>query len=117
MIHNGFRQVLAHRASWEMANGPIKNGLFVCHRCDNPRCVNVEHLFLGDCAANNGDCASKGRTARGTKNGQAKLSEHDVIELRRSYDAGKLLKDIVQRMGISETQGYRIIHRRAWRHV
>ena len=52
----------AHRIAWVIANGPIPSGLFVCHRCDNPPCLNVDHLFLGTAADNNADMKAKGRT-------------------------------------------------------
>lgn len=53
--------VHAHRASWMQHRGQIPKGIFVCHRCDNPRCINVEHLFLGTALDNTRDCIQKGR--------------------------------------------------------
>jgi hypothetical protein len=58
------RSLLAHRAAWICARGPIPDGLFVCHRCDNRLCVNVEHLFLGTAIDNVRDMCAKGRQSR-----------------------------------------------------
>lgn len=67
--------VMAHRYAWEQANGPIPDGLFVLHRCDNPRCVNPWHLFLGTKGDNNRDRAAKGRSAPSKPNAAIPATE------------------------------------------
>lgn len=82
----------AHRWVWTCEHGPIPKGMCVLHRCDIPMCVNLDHLFLGTPADNNRDRATKGRSAhfphrdqineRGEHNGNAKLSDADVVAIR-----------------------------------
>ena len=64
----GSRRVGAHRVAWEMAHGPIPDGMVVMHGCDNPPCVNVAHLSLGMQLDNIADRVRKGRSARGAAN-------------------------------------------------
>lgn len=61
------RQLLAHRAAWTLTNGPIPDGLFVLHHCDNPPCCNPDHLFLGTLKDNTADARAKGRLYSGPR--------------------------------------------------
>lgn len=82
------RDLSVHRVAWELLNGPIPGGLHVLHSCDNPPCLRGEHLFLGTQADNNKDMRIKGRQARGIKNGRGKLTDDEVVAIRKAYAAG-----------------------------
>ena len=76
------RTRLAHRVAWLLAHGSWPTDCAL-HACDNPSCVNPEHLFSGSVLDNNADCLAKGRNARGEQNGHAKLTNKQVSEIRR----------------------------------
>ena len=78
------KSLRAHRFSYELHKGPIPTGLVVLHSCDNPLCVNPDHLSVGTRGDNNRDAVSKGRNAFGERNGHAKLSAQDVEDIRAS---------------------------------
>jgi len=87
----------AHRIAWELLNGPLDGShVFLCHTCDNPKCVNPRHMFLGDHKANSLDCVAKGRLGdrKGKKNPRAKLTDEDVRNIRKSSLSLSALADL-----------------------
>lgn len=111
------RQVLTHRAAWEAANGPIPDGMFVLHRCDNPPCCNPGHLFLGTQADNMADMAQKGRRRgrlTGEVNPKARLSAANVAEIRRLSSAGVVQREIAARFAVDRSTVGRIVRGQLW---
>jgi transposase-like protein len=116
----------AHRWFWKQAHGPIPDGMVLLHACDNPPCVNLDHLRLGTVADNNADARAKGRTRSappemtkriGTDNGRAKLSAEDVQAVRLLVDRGAAKRAVARRFNINDRQVARIASREQWRHV
>ena len=107
----------AHRIAYRLFVGEIPAGMFVCHRCDNPPCVNPAHLFLGTLADNNRDREAKGRGARGSKHSKAKLNEDKVREIRRLHAEGLSIAALARTHGVSERLVSGVIKRAWWRHV
>ena len=113
---------LAHRVSWELHNGPIPeggghHGVCVLHSCDQPFCVNPDHLFLGSNADNQADKAKKGRAVCGSKISLSKLTESDVSEIKRLLSEGWKQIDCANLFGVSDSTVWCIKENRTWRHV
>jgi transcriptional regulator with XRE-family HTH domain len=111
----------AHRVAWELAHGPVPDGMHVCHHCDTPACVNVAHLFLGDNVANVADKVAKGRQARnyGETNGAAILSDADVARICALRARGLSQRHIASVVGCSQTHVGHVVsgQRRPGMHV
>jgi hypothetical protein len=106
----------AHRVAWELTRGP-RNGLFVCHRCDNRKCVNPDHLYLGTVADNGRDAASRGHTTKGTRHWRAKLTDDSVRDIRRLFAAGETAVRLAERFDVVPQTVHRVVSRRNWQHI
>jgi len=109
-------QIGVHRHIWQKCFGEIPEGMCVCHTCDNPPCINPEHLFLGTNQDNIDDKLRKGRQARvcGERHGNAKVTEEAVRFIRKS-DLPR--KTLARMHGVSERSIYNILSRKDWAHV
>lgn len=102
----------AHRVAYELAIGPIPEGLCVCHKCDTPACVNPEHLFVGTAADNNRDMTEKGRRSRDT--GSRKLTDDQVRAIRFLVAAGISRADAARAYDVSRPAVSHICTGKSW---
>ena len=111
-----YKMLSAHRISETIARadpGP----LFVCHHCDNPRCVNPRHLFVGTQDDNVQDMISKSREARGEGHGKSRLSVQDIKRMRNLYMGGMIQQELACVFGVSRVQICRILRGDCWGHI
>lgn len=113
------RQHGAHRIAWQLINGPIPDGMSVCHHCDNPQCVRPEHLFIGTTSDNMIDCSRKGRLVdnSGANQGRSRLTEIDVVEIRTMDKCGISQREIASKYSVSQPLISMILSRKTWRHI
>lgn len=110
----------AHRFSWELVNGKIPDGLFVLHKCDNRKCVNPNHLFLGTNQDNMNDRNFKNRQAklRGELNGVSVLKDKDILEIRNKYEKEGIIQSELARMySVTPQHIWQIVHYKQWKHI
>lgn len=134
MISVGRTMKLAHRVAYELANGPIPDGLWVLHRCDIPSCINPDHLFLGTHTDNVADMVQKGRQRgasgdrnasrlyperlrRGETHGMAKLAVDDVRAIRSRAASGERKAQLAREFGVTKNLVGAIVSHRIWKHV
>lgn len=131
------KTIRAHRLSYEMHHGPVPSGLIVCHRCDNPSCVNPDHLFVGTGAENIADCEAKGRrnvparsgdfhwtkrrpdrVAKGQVFSRSEITDELVRRLRARYAEGGITqRELAAQHGISHKNLSLILAGKTWKHV
>ena len=104
----------AHRAAWELANGPIPTGLQICHSCDVRTCINIAHMRLGTARDNAADKVLRSRQARGETSGVAKLTAEDVRMIRSrpmSY------RKMAAALGVGHRAVQDVLCGKTWSHV
>ena len=112
----GFQRVAAHRLSYELFIGPLPQDLFVCHACDNPKCVNPSHLRAGTHRDNMDDLLARRRSTAGERHRLHKLNAPQVSVMRHIYSSGAMSqREIAFLFGVEQTQVSRIIRRVNWK--
>lgn len=124
LMHRGYGHInwrgkvyRTHRLSYAAVNGDIPGGMFICHKCDNPKCLNPEHLFLGTCADNHADMVRKKRSTIGTRNPMAKINIATVQAIRIWGRTGMLHKKIAAKFGITREAVGLVLRGERWNSV
>lgn len=121
-----YKSWYVHRMAYQLFVGEIPEGNDVCHRCDNRRCCNPAHLFVGTRKDNMDDCVSKNRQAsgeilsknvRGEKSHLSKLTSENVIEIRKMKERGDSTAKIAKLFSVSKDNIRSIVRRDTWRHI
>jgi hypothetical protein len=132
-IRLGKTRTRAHRVAWIVTYGPIPDGLFVCHKCDQPLCCRPDHLWLGSHADNMADCYAKGRQATGMRSGNwthperlprgeahknSTLTDADVRAIRARYIPRVVSMSMLGReFNVTAGTIHGIVHRKTWTHL
>ena len=114
-----YTTISSHRASWIMHHGAIPAGMSVLHKCDNPACVNPEHLFLGTQADNMKDCAVKGRCNKpsGEDHYGSKLTSAKVLAIRKALARGETQQSLAEYYGVVQRTISDIKRGKKWKSV
>jgi hypothetical protein len=118
----GSRAWYVHRYSWTIHFGPIPEGMYVCHTCDNRICIRPQHLWLGTNAENLKDMHSKGRghipsVPPGENHHLAKLTNTQVLSIREAHASGETETSIASRFGVTQPNIGYIVRRHTWKHI
>lgn len=118
LIPGNYQRLLrASRVSWFIHKGQIPKGIVICHTCDNVRCTNPDHLFLGTPKVNSEDMAKKGRSTQGIKNPSVKLSEEQVRKIKELLKTGVTQKRISKDFNITRKTVGSIKNGKTWKHI
>ncbi len=108
----------AHRVSYFLHTKVNPKDLHVLHTCDNPKCVNPRHLFLGTHRDNMKDMSTKTRAVRGRDHYNVKLQETEVLDIRKKYkEEGKTYQELAKEYGVAHSQVGFIVTKTSWKHI
>jgi len=124
----GGKKHRTHRLSWMLTNGDIPVGKCVLHKCHNRPCINLEHLYIGTQKDNMQDMIKAGRrvnvlllhpekAARGVNQGRSKLTEKDVLGIRKDRVSGKTSRELAHLYHVCQSSIMKVIHEITWRHI
>lgn len=112
------RMESAHRFAWSYPNYVIPDGMKICHSCDNPKCCNPKHLFLGTNKDNMEDRNAKGRQAKGEMMVMNKLVANQILEIRKRYiDGDVTIANLARDYGVAWQTISDVITRKTWKHI
>ena len=122
VIRINHKNYLVHRFLYQLTHGKIDDNLLVCHECDNPPCANPEHLFLGTHKENTDDMLEKERESKSPRNtgenhGKSKLTEQDIINIRKLYRDGNTQIEISKIYSVSNMCISHIVNNKRWKHM
>ena len=109
------KNYLAHRLSFEIFKKENPKNKFVCHKCDNPLCINPEHLFLGTQKDNLKDAKNKNRMINGESHYRSKLKINDILEIKKMCKSGITQKLISKKFNVSESNISKINSNKTWK--
>lgn len=116
-LGSGREHIGAHRVSYILAHGEIPDGLYVCHHCDTPRCVNPRHLYAGTAKQNSADVFRRNRRKimRGSEHPNARLTPEQVLRIRKLVASGMKQRIVGEMFGLHQAGVSKIVRRIQWR--
>lgn len=121
-VRSGIRTLKSHRLAYYLSNNKKQNSLLVCHKCDNPKCCNPNHLFIGTQKDNRIDCVKKGRMVQNCKHGEesdkSKLTADQVKDIIEEYYSGNASQIVLsKKYGVTATNIGAIVTNKIWKHL
>lgn len=111
-----FKSYRMSRYLWSQKRGDIPRGMFLLHSCDNPACINLEHLRIGTAKENSEDAVARGRMRRGSEHTNSKLTECDVKQIKKQLNMKKD-SELADEFNVSPALIWNIRNNKTWKHI